>query len=152
MPDLDTPITTTEQLQERINESLADRLARERAKFSDYDDLVKFKADSAATLTAANSRIGELEGRVQDLTGSLSAKDADLERAKVAAEKKVPARWVTGSTREEMEKAAEEWLADAKSSVGKPGVIPTQGTGDPNAQTNPYDAGRERAEARYKKN
>ena len=150
MPDLDTPITTTEQLQERINESLADRLARERAKFSDYDDLVKFKADSAATLTAANSRIGELEGKVQDLTGSLSAKDADLERAKVAAEKKVPARWVTGSTREEMEKAAEEWMADAKS-VGKPGVIPTQGTGDPNAQTSPYEAGVERANARYNK-
>lgn len=150
MPDLETPITTTEQLQEQINASLAERLQRERDKFKDYDDLKKFKADSEATLTAANSRIGELEAKVQDLTGSLSAKEIEVEKTKVAAAKKVPAKWITGSTVEEMEKSADEWLADAKS-VTKPGVIPSHGGGDPNVKTSPYEAGRERAEARYGK-
>lgn len=154
MADLDTPITTTEALQERINESLGDRLARERAKFSDYDDLKKFKTESGETLTAAKARIGELEAKVQDLSGSLSEKEKQEVRAKaiekVAAEKKVPARWITGETPEEMAASADEWLEDVKS-LSKPGVIPTQGTGDPNAQTSPYEAGRERAEARYHK-
>lgn len=151
MPDLDTPITTTEQLQDKINASLADRLQRERDKFADYDELKTFKASAEATLNAATQRISALEAENQTLTGSLSQKDADIERTRIAAAKKVPERWVIGSTKEEMETSADEWLTDAKT-VAKPGFIPTQGTGDPNAQTTPYEAGAERARAKYAKN
>ncbi len=150
MPDLETPITTTEQLQEQIDKAIGPRLQREREKFQDYDSLKAFKSEAESTLNAANERISALEAENQTLTGTLSQKDADIERARIAAAKKVPERWILGSTVEEMEKAADEWLADAKS-VAKPGVIPSQGTGDPKAQTSPYEVGRERAEARYGK-
>lgn len=154
MPDLDTPITTTEALQERIDSSLNERLARERAKFQDYDELKTFKSTAAETLAAANKALDERQATIDQLNGTLSAKDAEsmlaAARQKVADEKKVPTRWITGDTPEAMAASADEWLVDAKS-LGKPGVIPTQGTGDPNAQTNPYEAGRERAQARYNK-
>lgn len=150
MPDLETPITTTEQLQERIEASLAERLQRERDKFRDYDELKTFKAEAESTLTAANGRISELEGKVQELTGNLSAKEVEVEKTKIAAAKKVPAKWITGSTVEEMEQSADEWLEDAKS-VKPANYVPSQGTGNPKAELSPYEAGRERAEARYGK-
>lgn len=154
MPDLDTPITTTEALQERIDSSLNERLARERAKFADYDELKTFKATAATTLAEANAELDKRQAAIDQLNGTLSQKEKADERAKaigkVAEEKKVPARWITGDTPEEWQAAADAWLADAKS-VGKPGVIPTQGTGDPGAQASPYEAGVERANARYNK-
>ena len=150
MPDLDNPITTTEQLQEQIDKAIGPRLQREREKFTDYDDLKAFKADAEKTLNTANQRISALEAENQTLTGSLSQKDADIERTRIAAVKKVPEKWISGSTKEEMEKSADDWLADAKA-VAKPGVIPTSGTGDPDAKTSPYEAGAERARAKYHK-
>lgn len=150
MPDLDTPITTTEQLQAKIDAAVGPRVQRERDKYADYDDLKAFKADAQATLDQATARITELETEVSTLNGSLSAKDIEVEKAKIAAAKKVPEKWLNGSTREELERSADEWLEDAKSAA-KPGGNPYQGTGDPNAQTTPYELGRERAEARYSK-
>ena len=151
MPDLETPITTTEQLQERIEASLAERLQRERDKFKDYHELKTFKAEAESTLTAATTKISELEDKVQELTGSLSAKEIEVEKTKIAAAKKVPAKWITGSTVEEMEKSADEWLEDAKNVTKPANFVPKQGTGDPKAEISPYEAGRERAEARYGK-
>ena len=150
MPDLDTPITTTEQLQEQIDAAIGPRLQRERDKFADYDELKTFKANAATTLDQATARITELETEVSTLKGSLTGKDLELERTRVANEKKVPERWITGETREEMEKSADDWLADAKA-AGKPGVNPHQGTGDPDAGISHYEVGLERGRARYQK-
>ncbi len=149
MPDLDTPITTTEQLQEKIDAAIGPRLQRQKDQFADYDDLKSFKADAQSTLSQATARITELESEITTLRGSLNGKDLELERGRVAGEKKVPERWITGDTREEMEKSADDWLADAKQ-AGKPGVNPHQGTGDPDAGLSPFEAGRERGLARYK--
>lgn len=151
VPDLDTPITTTEQLQERIEAVLPERLQRERDKFKDYEELKTFKSEAASTLDQAKARIAELEGQVNTLNGSLTQKEIDVERARIAAAKKVPEKWISGSTKEELEKSADEWLTDAKA-VSKPGHIPGQGTGDPKVGTSSYEAGRERGEARYRKN
>ncbi len=151
--DLDKPITTQEDLQERINTALSDRLARERAKFADYDSLKTFRSEAESTMTQATARITDLEGQVGDLTGKLDAATAataiEAERATVASTKGVPIRWVTGTDRESMEKTADQWLADAKA-ARRPGHVPTQGTGDPGAVLSPYEAAREAglAEAR----
>lgn len=152
MPDLATPITTTEQLQEEINRAIAPRVQRERDKFGDYDELKQFKADAESTLSAATQKIADLESQVQQLNSSLSEKELDIEREKVAHEKRVPARYLTGSSREEMEAAADAFLEDAKQVGKKVGYVPTQGTGDPKASLSPFEAGHARGQARYQKN
>jgi len=155
VPDLDTPITTTEALQDAINSALPDRLARERAKFSDYDELKTFKAEAAAALADAKVKLDTMQATNDTLTGTLSQKEKDAEHdkavAKVAAEKKVPAKWISGDTPEAMAASADEWLTDAKVAAKPAGYVASQGTGDPGAQSSPYEAGRERAEARYHK-
>lgn len=149
MADLDSPITTTEELQERINEAIGPRLQRERERFKDYDELKTFKSEATGTLDKATQRIGELEDQIDTLKKSLAEGEIANLRSKIAAERSVPERWVIGSTQEEMEASAEAFLEDSRKAVKSVGYIPSQGTGE--GKTNPHESGRERAMARYGK-
>ena len=101
------PITSQDELNKRFQA----RIARERAKFADYDDL-KQAADELAKI-----RDGE-KTELQKLTDELTAEKARADAAEhaalvasVASTKGVPVAGLTGSTREELEASADELLA-----------------------------------------
>lgn len=106
--------TFTEDQVEAIVER---RLKRERAKYADYEDL---KAQVAELSKGAGGK--DNKGEVDQLTQQIAKLQEDLEgervermRIEVAAEKKLtPAhlKRLTGKTREELEDAADELLAD----------------------------------------
>lgn len=87
------------------------RLARERAKFGDYDDL---KAKAAKFDEAENAAKTELQ-RAQDAVAAekkrADAAELRVLRAEVAAEKGVPAALLAGSTKADLEAAADALLA-----------------------------------------
>ena len=83
------------------------RLARERAKFADYDD-VKAAAGRLTEIENANKTESE---RQLERTAELERENAELKSAKtrsdVAASKGVPAELLSGSTQEELEASAD---------------------------------------------
>lgn len=88
------------------------------AKLKAYEDRDKTDAEKAA------ERIAELERTVAEKDSALTAKEIAATRASVAADKGVPVALVTGSTRDEMEAAADaalEWRGDdaGKSSIAQ---------------------------------
>ena len=92
-------ITSQEDFDKRIQQ----RIARERSKFADYEDL-KSQAASAATF---QERIGELEAANGDLTGKVQAFEAATERvgiiSEVAKAEGVPPDALRGDTRDEIQ-------------------------------------------------
>lgn len=104
--------------QEEFDTRIQSRLARERSKFTDYDQL---KADAAELAKLKDSQKTD-EQRRQD---SDAAKDRELEalrtdklRREIAEEKSdaskgvvVPAALLTGNTREELEASADALIA-----------------------------------------
>lgn len=109
------------------------------------------KVQSTSEVEQLRQQVTELTTQLGALSSSLDSERLNAQRAQVAAAKNVPSRYVTGNTEEEMNAAADQFLADAKGAA-KPGFIPSQGTGKPDAQVSSYELGRERAEARYRKN
>ena len=93
-----------------------------------------------AEAAKASARVSELEAR---------ATRAEL-AAEVAVAKGVKLRYLTGDSREELEASADEWLNDAKS-IGRVGVVPTQGTGDVAPRASSYEAGAQRAREKHSK-
>lgn len=97
------PITS----QEDFDKAIQSRIARERAKFSDYDQL---KASAAKMREFEESQKTEAQ-KTQERLEAAEKRAAELElkasRAEVAAEKGVPADLLSGSTREELEASAE---------------------------------------------
>lgn len=107
-------ITSQEDFDARIQA----RIARERAKIpADYDDL-KAKADQYDTVFA------ELEQTKTEL----STERAVSTRALVAAAKGVPEALLTGSTKEELESAADALIAFRGEQASTSLVVPTEGT------------------------
>lgn len=82
--------------QEELDRIIGDRLARERSKYADYDDL-KSRA----------SRVEELEAINGELTGKVQTFEAEKERnallTEVSTATGVPASALRGNTREELE-------------------------------------------------
>lgn len=111
---------SAEQAYKESQKSIADLTA----KVKEFEDRDKGEAQKAA------ERIAELEKALADKDSALVAKDREATRAAVAADKGVPLKLVTGSTREEMEAAADaaiEWR-------GKPNLRqqgPRSGAGAP---------------------
>lgn len=114
-----TPITS----QEALNDALKERLARERAKFSDYNDL-KAKAGKYDELEAANkSEIEKANDRVRE------AEQRAAEAASAALRSRIQARhgvsdedadlFLTGTDEETLTKQAER-LAEREADAGKP--------------------------------
>lgn len=97
----------------------------------------KARREAEASIKKLHDRLEELEGKdkgdVERLTAKLTAAekradDAESKalRLEVAAEKGVKARWLSGNTREELEAAADEYLADHP----KPETSTTDKSGD----------------------
>ncbi|WP_052961363.1 MULTISPECIES: hypothetical protein [unclassified Leucobacter] len=122
--------------QEEFDKRIQSRIARERGKFPDYDEL-KAKAekfdqieDEKKTDTQrTNDRIAELE---RENAGFKAAQmRADVAREKSDPEKgiHVPAELLTGSTREELEASADALIQFKGESAGRQRtVIPGEGT------------------------
>lgn len=93
--------------QEDFDKAIQARIARERAKFADYEQL---KAD-AAELSKIRESQKTAEEKQQEALAAAQRELADLraakDRAEVAAAKGVPAGLLAGSTREELEAAAD---------------------------------------------
>ncbi|MDO4243796.1 MAG: hypothetical protein Q4C85_08595 [Actinomyces sp.] len=105
------PAWTPPASQDELNRIIGDRLARERAKYGDYKELKK----KAAAFDEAAEASKSAEERAADRLAQAEARAAQAEaaamRAEVAATKGVPVAFLTGSTREEADKAADALLA-----------------------------------------
>lgn len=103
-----TPITT----QEDLDKVIGARLARERDKYADYDDL-----------KAAASKLADAEARLAQIDAQAAL---DKIRSEVAQEVGVPADLLRGSTKDELAAHAAA-LAEALQARPSVPVIPTQG-------------------------
>jgi len=112
--------------QEALDKIVQARVARERAKFADYDDLkdqaAKFAEFEESQKTEAQKtadRLAAAEKRAAEL-------EAKAARAEVAAAKGVPASLLTGNTVEELEASADALIA-FKGEQAKGLIVPDQG-------------------------
>lgn len=112
--------------QEALDRIVQQRLARERAKFADYDDLkaqaakfAKFEESQKTEAQKAQERLEAAEKRAAEL-------EAKAIRAEVAAEKGIPASLLSGSTREELEASADALIA-FKGEQARGPIVPTAG-------------------------
>lgn len=103
-----TPITT----QEDLDKVIGARLAREREKYADYDDL-----------KAAASKLADAEARLAQLDAKAAL---DKIRDDVAKQAGVPADLLRGSTKDELTAHASA-LAEVLQARPSVPVIPTQG-------------------------
>lgn len=119
-----------------------------------HEDRAKAVSAELEVLKAELSEASKGAGRVSELEAAVSAAEKRAERAELAAEvavaKGVKLRYLTGDSREELEASADEWLNDAKS-IGRVGVVPTQGTGDVAPRASSYEAGAQRAREKHSK-
>lgn len=143
--------------QEELDRIIQKRIERERAKFTDYEDIKTNAETLSAELEAAKAELAEASkgaGRVGELEAAVSAAEKRAERAEIAADvasaKGVRLRYLVGDTREELEASADEFLADARS-ASKVGVVPTQGTGDSAPRASSFEAGAQRAREKHSK-
>lgn len=141
------PITT----QEDLDKIITDRLAREKAKYADYEDLKaaaeKFKdydqvkADLETTkgsLTALQSQYSALNEKSKEKDTKITSYEAEILKTNVAVSKKLPLemrKYLQGSTEEELSKSADELMK----------FYNTQNGGDPNANLNNNPADGEKA-------
>ena len=93
--------------QEDFDKAIQARLARERAKFNDYEDL-KAKANKFAEFEESQKTEAQ---KTQERLEAAEKRAIELElkatRAEVAAAKGVPVELLSGGTREELEAAAD---------------------------------------------
>lgn len=112
--------------QSEMNAILADRLARERGKYADYDAL-KAKAEQfdkaeeagKTELQKANERAAALKQQLDSLNRENTLRTL---RAAVSQKTGVPADLLTAGTEEECAEQAEAILSFAKSLAGYPAV------------------------------
>lgn len=97
--------------QEDFDKAIQARIARERAKYADYEEL-KAKAEKLTEIEAAS--LTEAEKTAQKLADA-EKRAADLEvkatRAEVAAAKGIPAELLAGTTQAELEASADALIA-----------------------------------------
>lgn len=109
--------------QEDFDKAIQSRIARERAKFQDYDQL---KASAEKLREFEESQKTEAQ-KAQERLEAAEKRAATLElqaaRAEVAAEKGVPAGLLAGVTREELEASADALIAFKGEGVRKPRVV-----------------------------
>ncbi|SEC54730.1 capsid assembly scaffolding protein Gp46 family protein [Arthrobacter woluwensis] len=126
--------------QEDLDRIVGQRLARERDKYADYEEL-KAKAEQFTKLEEANkTELQKATERAEQLAKENATLQATALRASVAAAKGVPENLLSGGTREEIEAAADALLAFRGTKQTAP-VVPAQGktpskiTDDPTRET-----------------
>lgn len=130
MSEKDTTVTTPDQTakepertftQAEMDAIIGDRLARERAKFSDYEDL---KAKATAYDEAAEANKSDLQKQTEradalqaQLDAMTAAKQEREMREKIAEETGVPAKLLRGSSEEDLRAQAEAIMGFAKANT-----------------------------------
>lgn len=113
--------------QEDFDKAIQARIARERSKFSDYDEL-KAKAEKFAEWeNAQKSEAQRAQEALEQAQRELAETRLLAARAEVAAEKGVPVNLLSGSTREELAASADALIAFRGEQARGP-VIPGQGS------------------------
>ena len=137
-----TPINT----QEEFDSLIKDRIARERAKFSDYEDIKSQLAqaqtkiaDFEKTIESNQKAFDKLSAESKEKDTKIAGYEADALKTTVAINKKLPMslrKYLQGATEEELNASADELIA---SGVGQPPVVPPlaqpAGSGDDYAST-----------------
>lgn len=135
-PNAATPAATFTQAQ--LDAILTERLARERAKYQDYEDLkakaAKFDAAEAAgktELQKATEKAAELQKKLDEMTAANTRREI---REKIARETGVPADLLSGDTEEACKAQAEKINAYARPTaypaVPDAGELPQRAGGD----------------------
>lgn len=130
MADETKDVTTTSEESERtftqseLNAILGDRLAQERKKYADYEDLKgkaeKYDADQEAQkseLQKANELAEKYKAQLDELT---KANEIRTVREKVASETGVPSNLLTAETEEACKEQAKAFLAWKGDQAGYP--------------------------------
>ena len=124
--EVNATVSTTEQTAEQpeqrtftqaeVDAIVSDRLKRERAKYSDYED-IKAKAEAAQSgqddLQKATARADDLQKQLDALTEANKARDL---REKIAEETGVPAKLLRGDSEEDLRAQAQAIMGFAKAS------------------------------------
>jgi len=126
--------------QEDFDKAIQARIARERAKFADYDD-VKAKADKLAEIEAENlTEAQKTAARLEAAEKRAAELEVKATRAEVAAAKGVPIELLSGNTQEELEAAADALIAFRGEQKNIPRADHSQGPAD---QASPLDPAHE---------
>jgi hypothetical protein len=124
--------------QSEVDRIVAERVAREKQKFADYDDLKVAASRLKEIEDAGKSEQQRLSDQLTTLQQQLAERDKEVAklsegklRAEVAATKKVPPHRINGTTKEELEADAERYLAELAEQTGasKPAVYKAPATG-----------------------
>lgn len=122
------PITT----QDELNKAIAERIARERAKFADYKD-VKAKAERLDSIEAANkSEAEKFAERIAALESENARIQSEALRAKYAAD--VPENLrplLTGTTEDDLKDQRDLILQGVADRKKQSNVVPTEGKTTP---------------------
>lgn len=152
--------------QDELNAILAEDRRKTAEKYADYEDL-KAKAEkhdqaeqeNQTELQKALARAEKAEKLAETERAGREAAERQSLAATVASEKGVPASHIHGSTREELEKSADQLIAwrggneeQEKQPTRVGGYIPHSGTGQQGPTPHAPLGGREAARAKYGKN
>lgn len=96
------PITSQEALDKLVGE----RIAGVKKKYADYDEIRSKATEFDKLQEASKTEVQKWEDRYNTLAGEF----VQERRKVVAANKNVPAEYITGDTYEEMEASAEKFL------------------------------------------
>jgi hypothetical protein len=132
MPEEPKPEEGKTFTQKDLDRIVDERLNRERSKYADYDQL-KAKAEKLDEMEAGNkSEIQKAEAARAAAEKERDEARAQALRLEVAAEKGVKSRYLAGTTRDELEASAEEYLKDhPPANGGEGGGGGGTGTGTP---------------------
>lgn len=97
--------------QSELDRMVEQRIARERAKFADYDQIKADAAELAKIRDAEKTELQKAMERADAAEKRASAAEFAALRSKVAASKGVPATSLTGSTEDELSASADELIA-----------------------------------------
>jgi len=101
-PDYTPPATQAD-----LDRIIADRVSRERAKYADYDDVKSKAAEHDKLVDAQKTEAQKAAERLAAAEKRAAELEVKATRAEVAAAKGVPAELLSGSTKEELEAAAD---------------------------------------------
>lgn len=116
--------------QEDFDKRIAARIARERKRFEDYED-VKAKAARLDELEEQNKTEAQKAAeRLQAAERRAAELEQKANRAEVAATKGVPAELLTGSTVEELQASADALIKFKEAAAARQHVAPNEGRGE----------------------
>lgn len=126
--------------QEQVDAIVRDRLAREREKYKDYNDLkskaAEYDKQQEASKTELQKAQEQAEALRKELSGLKEQEKVRSIRTKVSGETGVPSELLTGDSEEDCKTQAEAILKFAKGSK-YPGIKETEHRKNTVIQTNP---------------